>query len=114
MQKMSHKFWLIAVHTSTTALLHIMFFSQGSDMLPDPQMAGQLCWLPKFGTNGQLFLHLRLEPPPTLETSYSLPRNLRSRLSNLWRVKGLGNLSKAFKGRLDSCLYPAGTKIFRR
>jgi hypothetical protein len=25
-------------------------------------MAGQLCWLPKFGANGQLYLHLRLEP----------------------------------------------------
>jgi hypothetical protein len=24
-------------------------------------MLGQLCWLPKFGTNGQLTLHLRLE-----------------------------------------------------
>lgn len=25
-------------------------------------MTGQLCWLPKFGGNGQLFLHLRKEP----------------------------------------------------
>jgi hypothetical protein len=25
-------------------------------------MAGQLCWLPKFGSNGKLALHLRLEP----------------------------------------------------
>lgn len=25
-------------------------------------MAGQLCWLPKFGGNGQLILHLRLRP----------------------------------------------------
>jgi hypothetical protein len=25
-------------------------------------MAGQLCWLPKFGSNGMLALHLRLEP----------------------------------------------------
>jgi hypothetical protein len=25
-------------------------------------MAGQLCWLPKFGTDGTLALHLRLEP----------------------------------------------------
>jgi hypothetical protein len=25
-------------------------------------MAGQLCWLPKFGADGQLVLHLRLEP----------------------------------------------------
>ena len=24
-------------------------------------MAGQLCWIPKFGSNGQLALHLRLE-----------------------------------------------------
>ncbi len=35
-------------------------------------MAGQLCWLPKFGANGQLFLHLRLEPyqPWRLHTAY--------------------------------------------
>jgi hypothetical protein len=25
-------------------------------------MAGQLCWLPKFGSDGTLSLHLRLEP----------------------------------------------------
>lgn len=25
-------------------------------------MAGQLCWMPKFGGNGQLFLHLRTDP----------------------------------------------------
>jgi hypothetical protein len=25
-------------------------------------MAGQLCWIPKFGSQGQLALHLRLEP----------------------------------------------------
>lgn len=25
-------------------------------------MAGQLCWLPKFGSRGTLALHLRLEP----------------------------------------------------
>jgi hypothetical protein len=25
-------------------------------------MAGQLCWLPKLGSNGKLVLHLRLEP----------------------------------------------------
>jgi hypothetical protein len=25
-------------------------------------MAGQLCWLPKFGSDGKLSLHLRLEP----------------------------------------------------
>jgi hypothetical protein len=25
-------------------------------------MAGQLCWLPRFGSDGQLVLHLRLEP----------------------------------------------------
>jgi hypothetical protein len=25
-------------------------------------MAGQLCWLPKFGSNGTIALHLRLEP----------------------------------------------------
>ena len=25
-------------------------------------MSGQLCWLPKFDSNGKLFLHLRLEP----------------------------------------------------
>jgi hypothetical protein len=25
-------------------------------------MAGQICWLPKFGSNGKLALHLRLEP----------------------------------------------------
>jgi hypothetical protein len=25
-------------------------------------MTGQLCWLSKFGSNGQLSLHLRLEP----------------------------------------------------
>ena len=25
-------------------------------------MAGQLCWIPKFGSNGKLALHLRLEP----------------------------------------------------
>lgn len=25
-------------------------------------MAGQLCWLPKLGSNGKLALHLRLEP----------------------------------------------------
>lgn len=25
-------------------------------------MSGQLCWLPKFGADGQLVLHLRLKP----------------------------------------------------
>jgi len=25
-------------------------------------MTGQMCWLPKFGGDGQLVLHLRLEP----------------------------------------------------
>lgn len=25
-------------------------------------MSGQMCWLPKFGANGQLILHIRLEP----------------------------------------------------
>lgn len=25
-------------------------------------MSGQMCWLPKFGANGQLILHVRLEP----------------------------------------------------
>ncbi|MCU0534453.1 MAG: hypothetical protein MUD14_11235 [Hydrococcus sp. Prado102] len=25
-------------------------------------MSGQLCWIPKFGGNGELSLHLRLEP----------------------------------------------------
>jgi hypothetical protein len=25
-------------------------------------MAGQICWIPKFGSNGKLALHLRLEP----------------------------------------------------
>jgi hypothetical protein len=25
-------------------------------------MAGQLCWIPKFGSNGTLALHLRLDP----------------------------------------------------
>ena len=25
-------------------------------------MTGQLCWIPKFGSNGKLALHLRLEP----------------------------------------------------
>lgn len=25
-------------------------------------MSGQLCWLPKFGADGQLILHLRMEP----------------------------------------------------
>jgi hypothetical protein len=25
-------------------------------------MAGQICWIPKFGSNGKLSLHLRLEP----------------------------------------------------
>ncbi|PSB41507.1 hypothetical protein [Chamaesiphon polymorphus] len=25
-------------------------------------MAGQICWIPKFGSKGQLALHLRLEP----------------------------------------------------
>jgi hypothetical protein len=35
-------------------------------------MSGQLCWLPKFGGNGQLFLHLRLEPyhPWKAHTAY--------------------------------------------
>ncbi len=35
-------------------------------------MSGQLCWLPKFGADGQLFLYLRLEPhhPWKVHTSY--------------------------------------------
>jgi hypothetical protein len=35
-------------------------------------MTGQLCWLSKFGANGQLFLHLRLGPnhPWKLHTAY--------------------------------------------
>jgi hypothetical protein len=35
-------------------------------------MAGQLCWIPKFGSNGTLALHLRLEPyhPWKLYTSF--------------------------------------------
>jgi hypothetical protein len=35
-------------------------------------MAGQLCWLPKLGSNEQLFLHLRLEShhPWKLHTAY--------------------------------------------
>lgn len=35
-------------------------------------MSGQLCWLPKFGAGGQLFLHLRQEPhhPWKVHTSY--------------------------------------------
>jgi hypothetical protein len=41
-------------------------------------MAGQLCWLPKFGGNGQLILHLRLKPyeqwkPYTAFPEFSVP-----------------------------------------
>jgi hypothetical protein len=30
--------------------------------LEDTPMTGQMCWLTKFGGNGELILHLRLEP----------------------------------------------------
>jgi hypothetical protein len=35
-------------------------------------MAGQLCWLPKLGGNGQLFLHLRMDnsSPWKIHTAY--------------------------------------------
>jgi hypothetical protein len=35
-------------------------------------MSGQLCWLPKFGAGGQLFLHLRQEHyhPWKIHTAY--------------------------------------------
>jgi hypothetical protein len=41
-------------------------------------MVGQLCWLPKFGTNGQLILHLRLKPhepwkPYTAYPAFCIP-----------------------------------------
>jgi hypothetical protein len=47
-------------------------------------MAGQMCWLPRFGQDGQLVLHLRFEPhqPWAIHTSvpgvtvpdYNVPR----------------------------------------
>jgi hypothetical protein len=35
-------------------------------------MVGQMCWLPRLGSNGELALHLRLEPhqPWSLYTSF--------------------------------------------
>jgi hypothetical protein len=48
-------------------------------------MLGELCWLPKFGANGQLTLHLRLEShhpwkpcaayPGLCVSDYPIPRD---------------------------------------
>ncbi|PSB05137.1 hypothetical protein C7B64_01090 [Merismopedia glauca CCAP 1448/3] len=37
-------------------------------------MSGQLCWLPKFGSDGQLILHLRLEPYQPWKPYTAYPR----------------------------------------
>jgi hypothetical protein len=36
-------------------------------------MTGQLCWLPKLGSNGKLVLHLRLEPYHPWKTHTAFP-----------------------------------------
>jgi hypothetical protein len=50
-------------------------------------MSGQLCWLPRFGTDGQLTLHMRLEPyhswrphtayPELCVADYPVPRGTK-------------------------------------
>lgn len=37
-------------------------------------MIGQLCWLPQFGANGQLVLHLRLDPSQPWKSHTDFPR----------------------------------------
>lgn len=37
-------------------------------------MAGQLCWIPRLGSNGQLTLHLRLEPHQPWKPYTQYPR----------------------------------------
>jgi hypothetical protein len=52
-------------------------------------MTGQLCWLPKFGGNGELTLHLRLKPsqpwrPYTAYPEFCIPDYPIARGSRGW------------------------------
>ena len=76
-------------------------------------MAGQLCWIPKYGSNGALSLHLRLEPhhpwkphtafPGLCVPDYPIPGGSRGWATSQkllqagWTIVSTEQASKAFE-----------------
>jgi hypothetical protein len=70
-------------------------------------MTGQMCWLSKFGGNGELILHLRLEPyhpwkPYTHFTGLAIPDHPIPGCSRLQRPKNFWQQAGSYSLLLKS------------